>query len=483
MPYLSPVGNEQQNDSNGAPLAGGLVYTYQAGTTTPQATYTDSTGGTAQTNPIVLNASGLPNSPIWLPNGQAVKLVIQNAAGVTQRTVDSVTGINDPAAASNVSEWVSYTGTPTYISATSFSVAGDQTGTLQVNRRVKTTNSGGTRYGTITGSAFSAGLTTVSVLLDSGSLDSGLSAVSYGLLAASNPSAPSFSYSTSPYRNVVINGHMLADQRNAGAAQTFTAAAALAYCVDRWYGYCTGANVTGQQITASDGTKRYRFTGAASNTAIGFAQRIEAANSVHLAGNVCTLSVKLANSLLTTVNWAAYYANSADSFGTLASPTRTAIASGSFTVTSAEATYSAQISVPAAATTGIEIVFTVGAQISGTWQIGDVMLERGAIPNGAIVFERPETGENLRRCQRYYYKSVSAATSGYNNAGATVYADAKFPCDMRAVPTMTLSSFSNSNASNATAGTTTPQFCRLQTNITATGAGFSICTAEASAEL
>ena len=50
-------------------------------------------------------------------------------------------------------------------------------------------------------------------------------------------------------RNRIINGNMAIDQRNSGASQTFTAAAALAYSVDRWYGYCTGANVTGQRVT------------------------------------------------------------------------------------------------------------------------------------------------------------------------------------------------------------------------------------------
>ena len=49
-----------------------------------------------------------------------------------------------------------------------------------------------------------------------------------------------------PGINRIINGAMNIDQRNAGASQTITAAAALAYTVDRWYAYCTGANVTGQ---------------------------------------------------------------------------------------------------------------------------------------------------------------------------------------------------------------------------------------------
>jgi hypothetical protein len=78
------------------------------------------------------------------------------------------------------------------------------------------------------------------------------------------------------FKNRILNGAMIVDQRNAAASQTFTAAGALAYSVDRWYGYCTGANVTGQQVAGSGAVQnRYRFTGAASVTAVGFGQRIE----------------------------------------------------------------------------------------------------------------------------------------------------------------------------------------------------------------
>jgi hypothetical protein len=210
-------------------------------------------------------------------------------------------------------------------------------------------------------------------------------------------------------RNRIINGGMGTDQRNAGAAQTFTAAAALAYSVDRWYGYCTGANVTGQQVQgATAGQFRYRFTGASSVTAIGFGQRIEQLNSADLAGTTATLSVDLANSLLTTVTWTAFYATTANTFGTLASPTRTQIATGTFTVTSTVTRYSTQISVPAAATTGIEIVFTVGAQTSGTWTIGNVQLEPGTV---ATPFERRSYGQELALCQRYF-QSFGGVTNG-----------------------------------------------------------------------
>ncbi|MCE2688190.1 MAG: hypothetical protein LW595_06585, partial [Rickettsiales bacterium] len=113
-----------------------------------------------------------------------------------------------------------------------------------------------------------------------------------------------------PNRNIIINGAMAIDQRNAGASQTITAGSVLAYTVDRWYAYCTGPNVIGQRVVGTAPNQfNYRFTGASSVSKIGFAQRIEASNSQHLAGKTATLSVDLANSLLTTITWTAWYAN------------------------------------------------------------------------------------------------------------------------------------------------------------------------------
>jgi hypothetical protein len=244
-------------------------------------------------------------------------------------------------------------------------------------------------------------------------------------------------------RNRIVNGALAIDQRNAGAAQTFTAAAALAYSVDRWYGYCTGANVTGQRVAgATAGQFYYRFTGAASVTAIGFGQRIEQLNSADLASTTATLSVDLANSVLTSVTWTAYYATTADTFGTLASPTRTQIATGTFTVTSTVTRYSTNISVPAAATTGIEIVLTVGAQTSGTWTIGNVQLEPGTV---ATPFERRSYGAELALCQRYYWRSSATANNftGFaaglasSSTGGVVVTNN--PAIMRTTPTLSVS--------------------------------------------
>jgi len=237
------------------------------------------------------------------------------------------------------------------------------------------------------------------------------------------------------FRNRIINGDMRIDQRNAGASQTFTAAAALAYSVDRFYGYCTGANATGARIAGTAPNEfAYRFTGAASVTAIGFGTRLEATNTTDLAGSTATLSVQLANSLLTTVTWTAFYATTADAFGTLASPTRTQIATGTFTVTSTLTAYNAQISIPSAATTGIEIVFTVGAQTSGTWTIDNVQLEAGST---ATEFERRPIGTELELCQRYYeVTNALMSTSSWTALINTAY----WKVEKRATPTITATS-------------------------------------------
>lgn len=78
-------------DADGNPLAGGKLYTYQAGTTTPQATYTDQGGGTPNANPIVLDANG--EAAMWLDPTLSYKFVLKNSSDVTQWTTDNVVGI------------------------------------------------------------------------------------------------------------------------------------------------------------------------------------------------------------------------------------------------------------------------------------------------------------------------------------------------------------------------------------------------------
>ena len=253
--------------------------------------------------------------------------------------------------------------------------------------------------------------------------------------------------------NRIINGNMYVAQRGTSAtvtAGTTVPTSSTGYpCVDRWFVYSTGANVTAAQVAGATNNKNLlQVTGAASVTAVGIGQRIEQLNSYDLAGQTCTLSVNISNSLLTTVTWTASYANTADTFGTIGTPTKTQIATGTFTVTSTLTQYTANIAVPAAATTGIEILFTVGAQTSGTWQIGNAQLEVGTV---ATPFQWQIYSNQLAQCQRYYEKSYNnsvavptAVTAGTGqlfvnaiSSGATVNT-VNFAVSKRASPTVIL---------------------------------------------
>jgi len=78
-------------DNNGVPLSGGKIYTYEAGTTTPLATYTSSSGSTAHSNPIILNSGGrVPSGgEIWI-QFQLYKFVLETSTGVLIATYDNV---------------------------------------------------------------------------------------------------------------------------------------------------------------------------------------------------------------------------------------------------------------------------------------------------------------------------------------------------------------------------------------------------------
>lgn len=95
---LSPVAGAaaQFLDNSGNVLTGGKLYTYAAGTTTPQATYTSGTGVTFHTNPIILDAAGrVPNGgEIWLTDGLQYKFVLKDANDVLIGTWDNLIGIN-----------------------------------------------------------------------------------------------------------------------------------------------------------------------------------------------------------------------------------------------------------------------------------------------------------------------------------------------------------------------------------------------------
>lgn len=185
-PYAAPLWVPRfraWNQAGTTPLASGKVYTYEAGTTTPLAsypTYDDALAGTnANANPVVLDSYG--EAPIFLTNA-IYKIVVKDSADVTQWTMDDVApalGYPQPA----VSEWIEETQAVTYVSGTSFSVA-TSAAEYTTGRRVKSINTAGTRYGVVS----SINGTDVTITNDSGTLDSGLSKVYYGIIQGNSGS-------------------------------------------------------------------------------------------------------------------------------------------------------------------------------------------------------------------------------------------------------------------------------------------------------
>lgn len=78
-------------DANGDPLNAGLLYTYVAGTSTLQTTYSDVTLLVANANPVVLNSAG--RAVVFLPLGTTYKFVLKDSAGATIWSQDNVSNV------------------------------------------------------------------------------------------------------------------------------------------------------------------------------------------------------------------------------------------------------------------------------------------------------------------------------------------------------------------------------------------------------
>ena len=85
---LSPLLIQRFVDNNGNALIGGLLYSFVAGSSTPQATYPDSTGFVPNSNPVVINSRGEAN--VWIPPSIGYKFVLTDASGTLIWSEDQV---------------------------------------------------------------------------------------------------------------------------------------------------------------------------------------------------------------------------------------------------------------------------------------------------------------------------------------------------------------------------------------------------------
>jgi hypothetical protein len=177
-------------------------------------------------------------------------------------------------------------------------------------------------------------------------------------------------------------------------------------------------------VAASGGTPAYAFssanesvtfTGAASTTAIYLLQRLESRDTNRIKSKTVTFSCEISNSLLTSVIWEVFRpTTSDDTHGTIATPTQTLIASGTFTVSSSLSKYSATFTLPSEVSRGLEVRLRVGAQTSGTWVVARPQLEEGST---ATDFNCGDYFQELAKCQRYFETSypdgVAIGSSNY----------------------------------------------------------------------
>lgn len=135
-----PVIRQRFMDANDEPLSGALLYSYEAGTSTPAVTYKDATGGTPNTNPIVLDSQGYCD--VWLETG-SYKFVLQdsdnnllwtqdNVESLQQAIADQISVAGALAAANNLSDLTNVSaalenlGVSPYTYPTKFSVTSGQ---------------------------------------------------------------------------------------------------------------------------------------------------------------------------------------------------------------------------------------------------------------------------------------------------------------------------------------------------------------------
>ena len=111
--YLSAfagAGAQFFTDDNSV-LSGGKIYTYAAGTTTPETTYTSVLGTTANSNPIILDSGGRLPEDMWLSEGIKYRFVLTDSNDVQIGTYGDIPGVNDISTESVA--WSTITGTPT----------------------------------------------------------------------------------------------------------------------------------------------------------------------------------------------------------------------------------------------------------------------------------------------------------------------------------------------------------------------------------
>lgn len=398
----------QYSTNGGLPLAGGKLYSYQAGTSTPLATYTDRSGSVANANPVVLDAAG--RADIWLSVNVAYKLVLEDSAGNVLDSVDDYYAGADPA---------------------QLTAAGIVPAT------------GGTYTGLV---SFTGGAT----------FD--------GTAAQDLATLDSLNIASVQNANLWINSDMSINQRAAGST------ADAAYGFDRVVNLCdTGSTTLSLLSQPTDGipyAMRITQPDVAAKR-FGFCQIVEARNCYAYRGKNLVLALKVRCSASTTIRCALVaWTGAADSptrdvVNTWSSTTYTA---GNFFVASTSTIAVAAQAVTAATWTDMVVSSTSPGGVvapstmtnlymvvwTDSTQAQNVTLDASLVRCGqgtvAPLWTPPDGQIELSRMQRYY-EVGSARLDAYHTAGGQIISPVPFKVTKRTTPTISYANVSNSNVS------------------------------------
>jgi len=275
-------------------------------------------------------------------------------------------------------------------------------------------------------------------------------------------------------KNLIINGDMRIDQRNAGASLTVNTAAVV-YSVDRLYTYGQAADgvFTVQQVTdaPSGFINSVKATVTTADASIGasqlyiLSQKIEGNNIAHLDwgtanAKTVTLSFWVKSSLTGTFS------------GSLKNHDGSRAYPFTYTILSANTWEKKSITITGDITgtwlttnaVGITLTFTLGsgssrlgtantwaaANLDGATGTTEVIATNGAtfyltgvqleIGDTATPFEQLQYGQQLALCQRYYYKIKGTGggclfATGWNGSTTVGYYSITLPVTMRTYPT------------------------------------------------